>query len=577
MRKYILWCITMLLVTASLYAQDSYNDRVKKYIDQYYPLAIAEQKSSGIPASITLGQGILETEAGSSDLMTMANNHFGIKCKTGWTGDTFMHDDDAPNECFKKYNCAADSYRDHSEHLKKNPRYAPLFALSQTDYASWAICLKKCGYATNPQYAQRLIKIIEDFKLQDYTYSALDTSLLNNYPTIPAVVQTAADERKGMDAAAAAKKTATSPAPKPAPVAVTAPVKEVAPASAIKGVATEEAPIKKMADSARSKIIVQQDVPANPVMQAAVVKIDSPKKYPMAAATDADRKYDSGKIVIKNGMRAFYALKGEMLLQYAVKYNVRYPRLLEMNDLADAPLPFNTYVYLEKKLTSGTHAKHAVKDGESLLWISQEEGVQMKRLMSLNYLNPNEEPATGAILELQSMADRKPDTKMDPLAAHKKNSITYGDDTTKQDNDYIEINRTPAAPAADTLTEKQEDAAHAQYMAGSTYDKEAEAKQTEAKAAELSTLKAQLDKVVYADDSKLQQDKPATPAPKENKVVEEPVKPKAAKAEKFYKVKRGDTASGIAKKNGITVRQLMKWNDIDADEIRAGQTLRIKQ
>src|SRR5271156_2202143 len=106
MKRYILCCIVMLLAIAKAGAQDSYNDRVKKYVDQYYALAIEEQRSSGIPAAITLGQGILETEAGASELMTTANNHFGIKCTKGWTGDTFLHDDDAAQECFKKYKCA---------------------------------------------------------------------------------------------------------------------------------------------------------------------------------------------------------------------------------------------------------------------------------------------------------------------------------------------------------------------------------------------------------------------------------------------------------------------------------------
>ena len=104
----------MLLVATSTFAQDSYSARARKYVDQYATLAILEQKKSGIPASITLGQGILETEAGISELMTAANNHFGIKCKNGYQGPSFSHTDDAPDECFKSYSCAAESFRDHS-------------------------------------------------------------------------------------------------------------------------------------------------------------------------------------------------------------------------------------------------------------------------------------------------------------------------------------------------------------------------------------------------------------------------------------------------------------------------------
>src|ERR1700761_7108128 len=158
MQKWIISCITMLLcVVANVRAQDTYADKVAQYINQYKSLAIAEQKRSGVPASVILGQGILETDAGCSELVTGANNHFGIKCKKEWTGETFAHTDDAPNECFRKYKCAEDSYKDHSEYLRTSARYADLFKLSKTDYAAWAFGLKRCGYATSPTYAKRLI------------------------------------------------------------------------------------------------------------------------------------------------------------------------------------------------------------------------------------------------------------------------------------------------------------------------------------------------------------------------------------------------------------------------------------
>ncbi|MBC7553472.1 MAG: glucosaminidase domain-containing protein, partial [Taibaiella sp.] len=176
MIRYVLLCLAFLPFLAKAGAQDSFSCRAHRYIEQYYNLAIAEQRRSGVPASVTLAQGVLETEAGRSELVCMANNHFGIKCKSDYQGDKFFHDDDAPKECFKMYRCAEDSYKDHSDYLKRNPRYNNLFAISQTDYASWAVGLKRCGYATNPQYAQRLIRIIEDFKLQEYTYTAMDST-----------------------------------------------------------------------------------------------------------------------------------------------------------------------------------------------------------------------------------------------------------------------------------------------------------------------------------------------------------------------------------------------------------------
>ena len=143
------------------------------YIDTYKAIAISEMKRTGIPASITLAQGIHETEAGTSVLVRKSNNHFGIKCKDYWTGGRVSHDDDAKGECFRSYSNAFDSYMDHSDFLKKSPRYASLFELDPTDYEGWANGLRKAGYATNPKYATILIKIINNYHLQDYTLIAL--------------------------------------------------------------------------------------------------------------------------------------------------------------------------------------------------------------------------------------------------------------------------------------------------------------------------------------------------------------------------------------------------------------------
>lgn len=146
---------------------------ITAYIETYKDLAIAEMQRTGVPAAITLAQGIHESGAGNSKLVLESNNHFGIKCKSNWTGETVQHDDDAKGECFRKYPLAAYSYKDHSDFLKSGQRYAFLFDLDPTDYEGWANGLKKAGYATNPKYPQVLIKLIEDYKLQDYTFIAL--------------------------------------------------------------------------------------------------------------------------------------------------------------------------------------------------------------------------------------------------------------------------------------------------------------------------------------------------------------------------------------------------------------------
>ena len=146
---------------------------IKDYVLKYKDIAMEEMKRTGVPASITLAQGIHETSAGQSVLVTKSNNHFGIKCKAEWNGPSVSHDDDARGECFRKYSSPFDSYKDHSDFLTSRPHYASLFKLDPTDYEAWAWGLKKAGYATNPKYPQILIKLIRDYNLQDYTLIAM--------------------------------------------------------------------------------------------------------------------------------------------------------------------------------------------------------------------------------------------------------------------------------------------------------------------------------------------------------------------------------------------------------------------
>ena len=147
----------------------------KEYIEKFKDVAIREMHQSGVPASITLSQGILESGDGNSPLAMYAKNHFGIKCHSKWKGETFTMDDDAKDECFRKYNDVYDSYKDHSAFLSTRGRYSSLFQLKITDYKGWAKGLKKAGYATNPKYADLLIDLIETHKLYQY----------DNYAKVP--------------------------------------------------------------------------------------------------------------------------------------------------------------------------------------------------------------------------------------------------------------------------------------------------------------------------------------------------------------------------------------------------------
>jgi LysM repeat protein len=151
----------------------------EQYISLYKNDAIAEMKEYSVPASITLAQGMLESNYGNSVLAINTNNHFGIKCHSDWKGETFHMDDDTKNECFRKYPSVLDSYRDHSKFLKERSRYAALFTLKITDYKAWANGLKDAGYATNTQYPQLLINLIEKYKLYIYDSEipVIDSSL----------------------------------------------------------------------------------------------------------------------------------------------------------------------------------------------------------------------------------------------------------------------------------------------------------------------------------------------------------------------------------------------------------------
>jgi len=140
----------------------------KQYIEKYNKLAISEMKRTGVPASITLAQGILESNNGTGRLAKKANNHFGIKCHDNWKGRKIYHDDDRRKECFRKYDNALESYRDHSDFLRNAKRYASLFNLDRENYKGWARGLKKAGYATDNQYDKLLIKIIEENALYQY-------------------------------------------------------------------------------------------------------------------------------------------------------------------------------------------------------------------------------------------------------------------------------------------------------------------------------------------------------------------------------------------------------------------------
>lgn len=328
------------------------------YINTYKELAINEMKRTGIPASIKLAQGIHETSAGTSDLVRRSNNHFGLKCKKEWTGMTVKHTDDAPNECFRKYNTPDESYKDQSDYLKSQPRYASLFRLDPEDYKGWAIGLKQAGYATNPKYTQVLIRLIEEYNLQDYTLIALGKMKQGEEVL-------AKSELKKDDI----------------PVVIIPDAKPVVmpPEQEVVVVAKKEA--KKETELKKEPVVVEE-----------TVRVD----------------YPSGEFKI-NETRVVYVKKGTSYLSIAEQYNVPLARIFEFNELPVQEFTEkDQLIYLMRKRKFGLNEFHTVKTGETLAGIAQTEALRIESIYEYNFLQPGMKPAIGSVLYLRTKAPAQP-------------------------------------------------------------------------------------------------------------------------------------------------------------------------
>lgn len=328
---------------------------VVDYIHNYKELAIEEMQRTGIPASIKLAQGIHETSAGMSDLVKRSNNHFGLKCKAEWTGMTVKHTDDAPNECFRKYEKAKDSYKDQSNYLKNTPRYASLFDLDPTDYKAWAFGLKKAGYATNPKYSQVLIKLIEDYDLQDYTMIALG-KLKPGQETLA--------KKEGKNGDKNSEK-----------------------------IISEEKPVVMPTEP---EIVVHAKKSANTGVETKQQTVEPKPDYP-----EGEFKINETKVI--------YARKGTSYLSIAEKYAIPLARIFEFNEMkVQEFVEKDQLIYIMRKRKFGLNEQHVVKTGETLFDIAQTEALRIESLMEYNFLQSNMRPAVGSVLYLRSKAPGMP-------------------------------------------------------------------------------------------------------------------------------------------------------------------------
>jgi len=314
------------LLSGSMVAQaQMQNPAYLAYIDAWKETAVANQADYGIPASIIMAQALLESAAGKSELAVNARNHFGIKCNSEWFGGVYYYDDDSKGECFRQYSDAAESFKDHALFLQR-PRYATCFEIAVQDYEGWARRLKECGYATDPRYASKLIKLIEDYRL--------DT------------LATVSGERL----AVSGERLAVS--------------------------GTEKRPLKaEVVKKAEPIKVIDRDP-------------EPPYVAPLTAKEEKEQFMLAHPQQKCNGVAYVTAREGDTYANVAFRLNVRERELREHNDALGRELETGDRIYLSAKKKSSTNTYVWSHPGQSFWQMSQEEGVTMDAIRQYNGLDP---------------------------------------------------------------------------------------------------------------------------------------------------------------------------------------------
>ena len=374
------------------------------YIDQYKEIAISEMKRTGIPASITLAQGIIESNSGESNLALNFKNHFGIKCKNDWKGETTYQDDDSKMECFRVYPNAAASFKDHSNFLKTRPNYAPLFELDPVDDSAWAYGLKKAGYATAPDYPKKLLKVINDFELSQYNFPELEI-FDNEEDTLKIVdsikknnaiqkVDTTLQKVVPIQKIDTVQKMDTPEKKDTSTIATTVinyKYLDTIQLSSVNGVKNADS-IKHTAPNAIQGIGNNNKV----IIKDSSINKDSVSKKNTKPVID----YPKGKFKA-NQLLAIYAKKGSSFLDLASTYQIPLFKLYLYNDLDETDLVNNDQIlYLVPKRKEVSKKVHTVVAGENLYDISQMEGIQLDYLKQYNLNTTDKNLVEGTTLFL---------------------------------------------------------------------------------------------------------------------------------------------------------------------------------
>ena len=395
------------------------------YINKYKGIAISEMNRTGIPASITLAQAIVESASGESNLAKQANNHFGIKCKTEWTGEKMYKDDDMKNECFRVYENADSSFIDHSNFLKYRPYYASLFELDPVDDTAWAYGLKKAGYATEKDYPNILLKVIDMYELSQYNFPELvEEDSLEEANAIKEEITKDTLQKKVTPMQVAPNTLDTISIKKPVN---STPIRD----TVVKIVTVKDTIIK---------VVTVKDTIVNTVtVRDTLIKIVTVKDTVEKAVTikptkDTTAQKTTPKAIVLNyplnqkfkinGVSAIWAIAGRSYIEIASAYNIPLYKLYKNNELEETDLvQKDQLLFLAEKKKDSDKKVHVAKIGETFYEIAQMEGIQLNALKSFNTTITEDKIKDGIILYLFNV----PKDPIVPLPADKTKANNSSD------------------------------------------------------------------------------------------------------------------------------------------------------
>ncbi len=394
MKQHLLIPFFILLTIHNGWTQN--NKTTINYIEQYKAIAMKEMKRTGVPASITLAQAIVESNSGESNLAINHNNHFGIKCKTDWTGAKTYQDDDSKQECFRAYESAEQSFKDHSNFLKNRPNYVPLFLLDPVDDTAWAYGLKKAGYATASDYPKKLLKIIDDYELAQYNFPELANEIESDEQEVGVKTPTDTPVIKTLFDTPVIKTPTDTPVFKT--LTDTSGFKTIVdsnsrlvidePKTLNKPVGITSLNTNNNATPLPSKQLVIEKIAPSETVKVETIKkenIETPVSKPVETS-ESNYNYPEGRFRI-NQVPAILGRKNRSYVEIAIQYNIPLYKLFEYNEIKEAILlERDQLIFLATKKKEGATSFHIVKNNSTLHEISQLEGVQLSQL---KIYNPN--------------------------------------------------------------------------------------------------------------------------------------------------------------------------------------------